>query len=510
MRAAAEQFGFHEYDAPVLEPVALYERKAGEEITQQMYNFTDKEENRVTLRPEMTPSLARLVLNKTKLATGEVGEPLPLKWYSIPQCWRFETTQRGRKREHYQWNVDIAGEPSVSAELELLCVMASFFSRIGIGPDVVGIRVNSRRVLDALLQEVGVPKEDFAKVCVVIDKLDKIGPAEVTRQLGELGVAESTSAAILACLGVGSVAELADKVGKDSPAIEEMETLFRLAAAYDVGPGVGGPNLAQYLQFDASVVRGLSYYTGIVFEAFDRRGVLRAIAGGGRYDNLLSKLATEDEGSPVGWTIPMCGFGFGDCVIVELLAENNQMPPFAKAVDAVVAPYDASMVEGALTVAAGLRANGLSVDLLLQPKRAKGAFDSANKAGARLMAFVAPGEWDGGLVRVKDMLVRDASGEDGLQIDVPVKALESLPALFAAEAKKQGVSWRPLREPASGSELPGGETAGATAGGAAGETAAMAYLAEHDVAAKLNEVVNALVKEKPADAMAFIAKALQQ
>ena len=130
-----------------------------------MYNFVDKDGKNVTLRPEMTPSLARLVLNRTNLATGEVKEPLPLKWYSVPQCWRFETTQRGRKREHYQWNMDIAGEAGITAELELLCACANFFSRLGVTPGMVGIRVNSRRVLDALLTEVGVPKDDFAKVC---------------------------------------------------------------------------------------------------------------------------------------------------------------------------------------------------------------------------------------------------------------------------------------------------------------------------------------------------------
>jgi histidyl-tRNA synthetase len=156
MRAASEQFGFHEYDAPVLEHVELYEKKvegSSEDLLKQMYKFETGDDGRVTLRPEMTPSLARLILNHTNLVTGEVKEALPLKWYSIPQCWRYETTQRGRKREHYQWNVDIAGEAGVCAELELLCVCAAFFARVGIGPAVVGIRVNSRRVLEALVRQ---------------------------------------------------------------------------------------------------------------------------------------------------------------------------------------------------------------------------------------------------------------------------------------------------------------------------------------------------------------------
>lgn len=159
MREVARQFDFQEYDAPVLEHTELYKKKAahGEEIVEQMYAFTDKEGDSVTLRPEMTPTLARMVLNKVQGSTGKFsGGTLPLKWFSIPQCWRFETCQRGRKREHYQWNMDIVGAPDVTAELELLAAAAGFFQRLGIGPDAVGIKVNSRRVLESVLTQAGV------------------------------------------------------------------------------------------------------------------------------------------------------------------------------------------------------------------------------------------------------------------------------------------------------------------------------------------------------------------
>lgn len=205
MKETARLFGFKEYDAPVLEHVQLYERKAGEEIVDQMYAFTDKEGDRVTLRPEMTPSLARLVLNRTNLQTGEVQYEggLPLKWFSIPQCWRFETTQRGRKREHYQWNMDIVGVPHVNAEVELLAAACDFFKRIGICADAVGIKVNSRAVLETLLAKYGIKKvaggeDTFAKVCVIIDKLDKIGDDAVVCLLGEAGVGSTTAFEILA------------------------------------------------------------------------------------------------------------------------------------------------------------------------------------------------------------------------------------------------------------------------------------------------------------------------
>jgi len=184
-REVAHAYGFSEYDAPVLEHEELYKRKAGEEITQQMYNFVDKEDAKVTLRPEMTPSLARMVLSLMRAETGEMAVVLPLKWYSIPQCWRFETTQRGRKREHYQWNMDIVGVPGITAEVELLSAICTFFESIGITHNDIGLKINSRKVLGAVVKKAGVPDERFAETCVIIDKLDKIGAEEVRKELAE-------------------------------------------------------------------------------------------------------------------------------------------------------------------------------------------------------------------------------------------------------------------------------------------------------------------------------------
>ncbi|EER13996.1 histidyl-tRNA synthetase, putative [Perkinsus marinus ATCC 50983] len=293
-RAVSAQHGFSEYDAPVLENEHLYKRKAGEEIVEQMYNFVDKEDHHVTLRPEMTPTLARMVLSRV----------LPLKWFSIPQCWRFETTQRGRKREHYQWNCDIVGISDITAELELLATMVGFFKRVGLTSADVGIKVNSRAILQSVLKASGVGADEFAKVCVVIDKIDKIGREEVQRVVGVVSAASIEEFKKLAdenctrgesersSLGVYPLSEMTD-----------LEGLFDLARNYGID---------DWLVFDASVVRGLAYYTGIVWEAFDRKGELRAIAGGGRYDRLLSLYGAPSE-------IPCVGFGFGDCVIYELL-----------------------------------------------------------------------------------------------------------------------------------------------------------------------------------------------
>ena len=432
MRECAKMFCFQEYDAPVLEHVELYERKAGEEIVGQMYNFLDKEKDHVTLRPEMTPSLARLVLNRTNLQTGEVREPLPLKWFSIPQCWRFETTQRGRKREHYQWNMDMVGVDHVHAEVELLAAAAEFFRRVNLTPDEVGIKVNSRAVLEALLAQHGIKKsanvgddEDvFAKACVIIDKLDKIGGCAVTEMLGEIGVSAESSEAILRALEAPTIEALAEIVGSDSEALQEVKRLFELANAYGYG---------DYVIFDASVVRGLAYYTGIVWEAFDRKGELRAIMGGGRYDRLLELYGGEK------CQIPCVGFGFGDCVIVELLKECNKLPDFSKptGVDYVVCAYSPDLYGAAANIAGKLRAlkGGTTVDLMPTPKKkVANSFKHADQTGARRMVFVAPNEVANGVVRVKDLRTKNENGE-GLQVDCPLDQLDQLDKLFEAAAQ---------------------------------------------------------------------------
>ena len=240
---------------------SLYERKAGEEITDQMYNFVDKDGKRVTLRPEMTPTLARMILS--------LGDRFlkPVKWFSVPQCWRFETVQRGRKREHYQWNMDIIGEASISAEVELLGAITSFFASVGVTSDDVGIKINSRKVLSTILTVYGVTSDEFAPVCVIVDKLDKIGPEATVELLVNkqpTGLPEEAARKIVQSLSLKSIDDLRELTGEQGKeAVDELETLFEIARAY---------GFADWLYFDASVVRGLAYYTGVVFEGFDRKG----------------------------------------------------------------------------------------------------------------------------------------------------------------------------------------------------------------------------------------------
>ena len=378
--SAARAHGFEEYDAPVLETEELYTRKAGEEITQQLYNFEDKGGRKVALRPEMTPSLARMVMERA----GALA--LPIKWYSIPQCWRYERTQRGRGREHYQWNVDIWGMDGVEADAELLSVLVQFFQSVGLGSADLVIRVSSRKVLEEVLGSLGISGDIFAQTCIIVDKMDKLPADAIEAQLSELGLDSSSISTIQSVLSINDLSSLASALGGDSAAVGELNALFTLTDAYGI---------SDWIEFDASVVRGLAYYTGPVFEAHDRAGELRAICGGGRYDKLIGTLGGKD--------LPATGFGFGDMVVMELLAEKGLVPDLTNGVSDVVFGMGAELRGAAMQVASALRANGRSVDLVLEDKRMKWVFKHAERCGASRLVMVMPDEWSAGKVRIKDL-----------------------------------------------------------------------------------------------------------
>ena len=389
-RAAARSHGFEEYDSPVLEHEELYTRKQGEEITQQLYNFEDKGGRRVTLRPEMTPSLARMVMARAG------AMPTPLKWFSIPQCWRYERTQRGRGREHYQWNVDIWGSDAVQADAELLSVLVSFFQSVGLNADDLAISISSRKVLEEVLGSLGISGDAFAATCIIVDKMDKLPAEVIEQQLSEQGLDSSAISVIQSTLGLSDLDSLAAALGEGSGAVAELATLFDLIDSYGI---------ADWVTFDASVVRGLAYYTGPVFEAHDRGGKLRAICGGGRYDRLLSSLGGND--------MPATGFGFGDMVIMELLNEKGLVPDLPSGNQDIVIAINEDLRSAAMSVATKLRASGRSVDLVLEDKRMKWAFRHAERTGAQRLVMVMPDEWAAGNVRIKEL-------ESGEESDVAV------------------------------------------------------------------------------------------
>lgn len=380
-RDVAGQYGFVEYDAPVLESESLYTRKAGEEVTQQLYNFVDKGDRAVALRPEMTPSLARMVMAK------KGGLPLPLKWFSIPQCWRYERMTRGRRREHFQWNMDIWGIEGEQAEAELIRAMVAFYEKVGLTAVDVGIKVNSRLVIGEVLTELGIPPELFAATCVLVDKLEKVPIDAVQGDLEELGLDRSVVERLLEVLSSRSIDALKETLGENSKAVNQLETFLSLCEAYGI---------SDWIVLDASVVRGLAYYTGLVFEAFDRKGELRAIAGGGRYDKLLETFG----GDPT----PAAGFGFGDAVIVELLKDRKLLPSFeASGMDSVVFAMNEDLYPAAVDVATRLRQAGQKVDLILEAKKPKWVFKYADRIQSKYCWIVGADEYAKGEASAKNL-----------------------------------------------------------------------------------------------------------
>ena len=372
--------GFEEYDAPILEHEELYTRKQGEEITQQLYNFKDKGDRKVALRPEMTPSLARMVMSRAG------GLPMPIKWFSIPQCWRYERTQRGRGREHYQWNVDIWGTTEISADAELISVLVTFFEGIGLTSEDIVIRISSRKVLEEVLGSLDIEGNVFAQTCIIVDKMDKLSPKVIEEELSKLGHTSETITTIQSVLGIKDMSGLKKALKAESLAVSELNSLFDAIDSYGI---------SEWVEFDASIVRGLAYYTGSVFEAHDRNGKFRAICGGGRYDKLISTLGGKD--------LPATGFGFGDMVIMELLADKGLVPGLVSGIDDIVIPLNPDLRNVAVKVAASLRDSNRTVDLVLEDKKMKWVFKHAERIGAKRLVLVAPDEWSRKKIKVKDL-----------------------------------------------------------------------------------------------------------
>jgi len=392
-RAIAHGFGFEEVDAPIVEHAELFTRKAGEEIVDQLYHFV-LHDRHLALRGEFTPSLARMVMARA----GALR--FPIRWFSIPQCWRYERMTRGRRREHYQWNMDIWGEAGVAAEAELLAAICDLFDRLGLPRDAVKIRLNSRALLEESLRESVLRErpDRFEALCVVIDKLDKIGAKAVVEQLtsedGPVGLTPDEAQRVIAMLETRDLDAAAAFAPPDSEALASLRELFTLSEAYGI---------RDRLVFDASVVRGLAYYTGVVFEAFDTSGTLRAICGGGRYDRLLESLG--------GPSLPAVGFGFGDAVIHELLGEHGLVPSLTRRLDDFVYGFGDAERAAAIELARRLRAAGRAVELVTGHPKPKRVFADADRAGAERVWLIGPEERERGVSRVKHL-------ESGAQEDV--------------------------------------------------------------------------------------------
>jgi histidyl-tRNA synthetase len=348
-RAAARRCGFREYDGPPLEPLELYTTKSGEEIVGQLYNFTDKGERNIALRPEMTPTLARMV------AAHERNYKKPIKWFALPQLFRYERQQKGRLREHFQLNADIFGETDVAADAELIALLIDTLCSFGLTAKDFVIRLSSRNAWQAFYEETmkkagtqGAHEYDFFQI---IDKLERTDPQEAGKKLAAFGFSLDNVNAFI-------------RAGKPTPELEAI--LSNLAAR----------GLGDFVKVDYQVIRGLAYYTGVVFEAFDVRGEFRAIAGGGRYDNLVKLIS----GGKVN--VPALGFGLGDVVLLEILKARGLLPKFDALIDVFVLIEEENLRDASLKLIQDLRAAGHAVDYSFTPARPDKQFKRAQELKA--------------------------------------------------------------------------------------------------------------------------------
>ncbi|UCC82378.1 MAG: histidine--tRNA ligase [Gemmatimonadota bacterium] len=382
-RDVARRYGFEEYDGPPLEALELYTRKSGEEIVQQLYEFEDKGGRRVALRPEMTPSLARMV------GVRAAALRKPVRWFSTPQLFRYERKQRGRLREHFQLNLDILGEEDVLADADLLAAAIDIMRATGLDSTQVRARVSDRRVLAAIFLHIGVPETKLESVYEVVDKLDREPRDRLEARLAELGLEPDAIAGVFDATELRGIEELRARFG-DVPSVAER--VAELATYLEHLENLG---VVEFVDVDLSVVRGLAYYTGIVFELWDAGRKLRAICGGGRYDDLLGLIAGID--------MPAIGFGMGDVVLTELLRDHGLLPEPGRALDCFVCWLGADGRRQALRAARAIRALGLSAIFEFRDRRLGNQLKSADQLGARRAVIVGPQEIEASQARIRDM-----------------------------------------------------------------------------------------------------------
>jgi histidyl-tRNA synthetase len=372
IRSVSDSFGFQEYDAPFLERLELYAAKSGEELVkEQTFVFPDRSGEYIALRPELTLGLARMVAARAKSLV------LPLRWWSFGPFWRYERPQKGRTREFFQWNIDLLGPQSPETDAELAAVGAAFLRQIGLSPESVRILVNDRKLAESGLNGLGIPATLRSAVFRLIDRREKLAPAAWEAQAREIGLDSAQFS--------GLQRLLADtQAWKRSP---DLVAFFQAAQALDA---------SDYLAYDPTIIRGLDYYTGIVFEGRDAAGEHRSILGGGRYDNLVADVG----GDPVGGM----GFAMGDVVIGLVLAAYDALPSLqANPAQVLVATFDAATRTEALRLAAELRASGLRCEWYPEADKLQRQYKHADRQRVPFVALVGPDELAAGTVSIKDL-----------------------------------------------------------------------------------------------------------
>jgi histidyl-tRNA synthetase len=381
IREVSTRFGYQEYDGPCLEFIDLYAAKSGEELVkEQAFVFSSRGDDLLTLRPELTPTLARMV------AQQQYELPLPLRWWSIGPFWRYENPQRGRTREFFQWNIDIVGTESVVADAEIVVVATTFFIEAGLSPDQVCIYVNNRRLMDEAFSILEIEKDLRLTVFKVVDKLDKLSENEWRAYALDVGLSEIQVDGLLKLLNNQSL-------WQDS---EELVKFFDLIKTFGV---------EDYVSYNPKVIRGLDYYTGTVFEAFELGGESRAILGGGRYDNLVADVG--------GRRMPGVGFAMGDVVMELVLRDAGVVPErLGNNPQVIVTVFDETTLTESLAAAAELRQAGYRVVIYPEEDKLGKQFKYADKLDIPVAVILGPDEIDKGKIAVKNLRTRE-------QITVP-------------------------------------------------------------------------------------------
>jgi len=382
---SCRKYGFEKYDAPVFEHLELYTEKSGNEIEGQLYTFEDKGGRRLALRPEMTPSLARMVAAK--------GNSLkkPVKWYSIPKLFRYEKMQKGRLREFFQLNMDILGIADISADAELIAVAIDTMRDLGLTSEDFAIHISSRNLLEELFLAEKIEDAKLPSLYALLDKMLKMPIEEFHKKIEEaLGNADQ-AAMVQKILAVKSLDEI-EEINSELPALEELKTLFSYLDAF---------GLSDYAIFDISIVRGLAYYTGTVFEVFDKARTMRAIAGGGRYNKLVSLYG--------GQPTPAVGFAAGDVVLSDLLSEKGLLPEKPARSDLFVVSFQKDLAK-VITVVSKLRNSGISTEYPLKLINVGKQLKQADAANSKIVLFTGSEEEENGQYKIKVM----ASGDEKL------------------------------------------------------------------------------------------------
>lgn len=372
-RKVSESFGYQEWDAPFLETIDLYAAKSGEELVkEQAFVFPDRSGDLITLRPELTPSLARLVAQRQKQLV------YPLRWWSWGPFWRYERPQKGRTREFFQWNIDLIGVDSPEADAEMVAIAASFLRQAGLSANQVNILVNNRRLMEMELAALGIPASLIKDVFRLIDRRDKLAPQAWDEYAAEIGLTPSQLEGLKAILAN-------DQLWRKMPG---MDRFF----AYLEALGLGA-----YVRYAPQIVRGLDYYTGTVFEAWDTVGEFRAILGGGRYDNLVADVGGEP--------LPAVGFAMGDLVISLVLKKFGCLPPELGASPAkvLVTIFDKDSVVASFKLAAALRHEGINVAVYPEAARLAKQFKYGDRMGMRFAVVLGPDEQAQGAAALKDL-----------------------------------------------------------------------------------------------------------